>query len=68
MKRLPIAAAAVLAGTIPFQKESEAPECKDLPCAIEPFAMVPEQPHSFEEHPRYQVHEGMVQIPASPAS
>jgi len=62
MKRLPIAAAAVLAGAIQLQWESEGPECKQLPCAVEPVSTVPEQPHSLEEPPNYEVPEGMVEI------
>jgi len=66
MKRLPVVAAAVVAGSIPFLAEIEDPECKDATCVSERVAKVPEPPHSLEELPAYEVPEGMVLIPSSP--
>jgi len=54
MKRLPIAAAAVLAGALPFQKETESSECKEPPCAVGPRLNMPEQPHALDELPGYE--------------
>lgn len=66
MKRLPIAAAAVLAGTMPFRSEPEDPRCKEATCANEPVATIPENPHSLEEWPIYDIDEDTVAIALSP--
>jgi hypothetical protein len=66
MRRLWIAATAFLAGAISFPKENESPKCKDLPCAIQPVATIPEQPHASEESPTSEVPEGWVVIMDSP--
>ena len=66
MRRFPAAAAAFVAGVIPFQKERENPDCPNLLCAMEPIATVPEQPHALEEFPAYEVPDGCVEIPTSP--
>ncbi|MFY9726400.1 MAG: hypothetical protein WB579_19420 [Bryobacteraceae bacterium] len=66
MKRLLIAAAAVLFGTTVIQKEVQDAECKEHGCASDLTAKVPEQPHTLEAPPDYRVPEGMVMIPSSP--
>jgi hypothetical protein len=68
MKRFWIAAAAMFAGTIPLIKERRDVDCKNPPCAMEPIATIPEQPHASEEPPIYQVPDGWVEINTSPPS
>jgi hypothetical protein len=68
MKRVAIAATAVLAGSIPFQPEIENPECNAVTCAIEQSVKVPEQPHASEEPPAFEATEDLVAITFSPVT
>jgi hypothetical protein len=68
MKRLLGIIGALLAASSPFQKEKGMAECNDAACAIEPAIIMPEQPHSSEKLPTYEVPDGMVEIPSSPAN
>jgi hypothetical protein len=68
MKRVTIAATAVLAGSIPFQPQIGNPECGAVSCAIEQSMKVPEQPHASEEPPTFQTIEDLVAITFSPVT
>ncbi len=68
MKRVTIAATAVLAGTIPFQPEIENPECRAVTCAIEQSLKVPEPSHASEEPPTFEATEDLVAITFSPVT
>jgi hypothetical protein len=67
MKRIPVVAAAIFAGTIPFQREIERADCDQAPCAVEPMIATPEQPHSSEEQFENIAEVEYVVIPISPA-
>lgn len=66
MKRLPVAAAAVLLGTTVVEKEVLDIECKERSCANELTARVPNQPHTHQESHQYQETNEMVVLPSSP--
>jgi hypothetical protein len=55
MKRLLTAVAAVWTAIIPLRKEQGNPECKNPPCATEPFVAIPEPQHAPEEPTTYEV-------------
>jgi len=66
MRRKNAALAAIVAAAIPLQKEIEATECKERPCASETLAKVPDQSHSHEEPPSYEGAKEIVYIGTSP--
>jgi hypothetical protein len=66
MKRAPVVAAAIFAGTIPFQREMEKTDCDQVPCAVEPVVTTPEQPHASEEQYKSLANVEYVEIPSSP--
>lgn len=66
MNRITVAAAAVLAGAIPFQQESDPAACVDPACAREQSALVPEQLHALEEPPDNAGPDDLVELLVSP--
>ncbi len=68
MKRRYVTAAAIFAGAIPFLKEREDPDCKNMPCTIEPVATIPEQPHALDEPPNFDDPKEWIVIMTSPVT